>query len=125
MPPQQSATQPPAAPIVLSPQSAIAGETLSKSQMASRLDLARRLRQRGKVVEARVTLQTVVRSFPAAALHELARTYDPYYLGQLPKIDDGSEPRTAAALYQDAISHGASAAGNDLDRLRASYPALR
>lgn len=100
-------------------------ETLTKAQLAARLEHARRLLQRGKVIEARTTLQTVVPSIPDAALHELARTYDPYYLGQLPAIDDGSEPRTAASLYQDAINHGASAAGNDLDRLRASYPALR
>lgn len=107
------------------PEPAAPIETLSKAQLAARLDHARRLLQRGKVIEARVTLQSVARSVPAAALHELARTYDPYYLGQLPSIDDGSEPRTAASLYQDAINHGASAAGNDLDRLRASYPALR
>lgn len=107
------------------PEPAAPIETLSKAQLAARLDHARRLLQRGKVIEARATLQSVARSVPAAALHELARTYDPYYLGQLPSIDDGSEPRTAASLYQDAINHGASAAGNDLDRLRASYPALR
>lgn len=113
-------------PIVLSPQgNSSSNETLSKSQVAARLDLARRLLQRGKVVEARIALQTIARNFPAAGLHELARTYDPYYLGQLPRIDDGSEPRTAASLYQDAINHGATSAGNDLDRLRASYPSLR
>lgn len=107
------------------PEPAAPIENLSKAQLSARLDHARRLLQRGKVIEARAALQSVARSVPAAALHELARTYDPYYLGQLPSIDDGSEPRTAASLYQDAISHGVSAAGNDLDRLRASYPALR
>lgn len=112
-------------PVVLTPQGATPGQAISRSQMAARLDLARRLLQRGKVVEARMALQPIVRAFPATGLHELARTYDPFYLSQLPRIDDGSEPRKAASLYEDAINHGATAAGNDLDRLRASYPSLR
>ena len=123
--PRPDQAAPPSAPIVLSPKGPSLGETLSRSQLPARIDLARQLLQRGKVIEARIALQPVVRTFPAAGLHELARTYDPYYLGQIPRIDDGSEPRTAASLYEDAINHGATTAGNDLDRLRASYPALR
>lgn len=111
--------------IVLVPRGPSAGEIIPKVQVAARLDLARRLLQRGKVIEARLMLQSIASSSPAAALHELGRSYDPYYIGQLPAIDDGSEPRRAAALYQNAISHGSADAGNDLDRLRASYPGLR
>lgn len=70
-------------------------------------------------------LQSIVEAHPSVVLHELGRTYDPYYLGQLPQIDDGSEPRRAATFYQEAIGHGATAAGSDLDRLRSIYPGLR
>lgn len=112
-------------PVVLPPRGAAPKERLSPAQVAARLEQARRLLQRGKVIEARATLHSVSEHQPASALHELGRTYDPYYLGQLPSIDDGSEPRTAATLYQGAISHGAVSAGNDLDRLRASHPGMR
>lgn len=91
----------------------------------ARLEHARRLLERGKVIEARMTIQSILNTAPAAALHELGRTYDPYYLSQLPRIDDGSEPRRAATLYQQAIAHGASAAVHDLDRIRAGHPGLR
>ncbi len=90
-----------------------------------RLEQARRLIARGRVIEARVLLQSIMGVTPAAALHELGRSYDPFYLGQLPSIDEGSEPRRAAELYQQAIIHGASGAGPDLDRLRAGNPSLR
>ena len=74
---------------------------------------------------ARTQFESAIEMAPGPALIELARSYDPYYLGQLATIDDGSEPRRAAALYQDAILHGAVAAGTDLDRLRAVLPPAR
>lgn len=83
-----------------------------------RLDQARRLLSTGKVIEARMVLQLLLPLAPGPALHALGRTYDPYYLGQLNQIDDGSEPRRALSLYQEAITHGVSGAGSDLDRLK-------
>ena len=80
---------------------------------------------RGKVLEARRVLESLLPIAPAAALHELGRSYDPHYLGQLDKIDSGSEPKTAAALYHEAIISGSVMAGSDLDRLRASHPSTR
>jgi hypothetical protein len=99
---------------------------LGQSALGSaRIEEARRLLTRGRVLDARKLLESAITATPGIALHELARTYDPYYLGQLPSIDDGSEPRRAAALYQDAILNGADAAGADLDRLRASLPHIQ
>lgn len=89
------------------------------------IEIARQLLAKGKVLEARTHLQAAARVSPALALLELARTYDPFYLGMLPTIDDGSEPRRAAALYQEAIVHGSPTAGTDLDRLRQMHPGLR
>jgi hypothetical protein len=88
---------------------------------AARVEEARRLLARGKVAEARSLLESAIDVAPAVALLELARTYDPYYLGMLSSIDEGSEPYRAAALYQDAILSGSPAAGTDLDRLRARH----
>lgn len=77
------------------------------------------------MIEARRTLQTLVTSAPSVVLHELARTYDPHYLAQLSSIDDGSELKRAAELYQEAISYGATEAVGDLDRLRSTNPNFR
>ena len=119
-PPQQSGGGIVSAPRTMAPsgssQSAIG---------AARIEEARRLLARGKVIDARAILQAAIATAPAEALHELAKTYDPFYLGQLPSIDDGSEPRRAAVLYHDAILHGSTRAGADLDRLRAMLPAPR
>lgn len=93
--------------------------------IGTRLDQARRLLSLGKVIEARMVLQLLLPLTPGPALHVLGRTYDPFYLGQLPRIDDGSEPRRAVSLYEEAISHGMSSAGADLDRLRSSPVGVR
>ena len=92
---------------------------------AARVEEARRLLKRGKVTEARALLESAIPAAPGAALLELGRTYDPYYLGMMASIDEASEPRRAAALYQEALLHGADAAGADLDRLRAGHGAGR
>ncbi len=97
----------------------------SAETIGVRLDQARRLLGLGKVIEARMVLQLLLPLAPGPALHVLGRTYDPYYLGQLPRIDDGSEPRRAISLYEEALSHGVSSAGGDLDRLRASAVGAR
>ncbi len=86
---------------------------------------ARKLLERGRIIEARAALESAISLLPSAALHELGRTFDPYYLGLLPSIDEGSEPRRAAALYQEAIVYGSPTAGIDLNRLKASHPSLR
>ncbi len=92
---------------------------------AARVEEGRRLLAQGRVLAARSQFESAVEIAPGPALLELGRSYDPYYLGQLTSIDDGSEPRRAAALYQDAILHGAVAAGTDLDRVRAVLPPAR
>ncbi len=86
---------------------------------------ARKLLERGRIIEARAALESAISFVPSVALHELGRTYDPYYLGLLPSIDEGSEPRRAATFYQEAIVYGSPTAGIDLNRLKASHQALR
>ena len=76
-------------------------------------------------MEARAALESASRQVPSIAFHELGRTFDPYYLGLLPRIDQGSDPRKAAALYNEAILHGSPIAGIDLNRLKSSHQALR
>jgi hypothetical protein len=60
-----------------------------------------------------------------AVLHELGRTYDPYYIGLLPRLNRGSEPLRAAAFYREAILQGARGADADLHRLQATHHSLR
>lgn len=102
-----------------------AGVTPLPAMGGSKLEEAHRLMGRGKVLEARRVLESLLPIAPAAALHELGRSYDPHYLSQLDTIDSGSEPKTAAALYHEAIISGSVLAGSDLDRLRASQPNTR
>ncbi len=92
---------------------------------ASRLEEARRLFADGKVVAARKMLESAMGMLPSVVLHELGRTYDPFYLGQLERIDGGSEPNRAAAFYREAVMHGSADAGADLDRLRLWHQGAR
>jgi hypothetical protein len=81
--------------------------------------------QRGQIAAARRLLEALLDTGSPAAWHELARTYDPHYIGFLSRIDRGSDAQRAAALYREAILLGAEAAGPDLERLRATHPHLR
>jgi hypothetical protein len=62
---------------------------------------------------------------PAEVLHQLGRTYDPYYIGMIPRLNRGSDPQRAAAFYREAILQGARGADSDLHRLRATHHSLR
>lgn len=86
---------------------------------------ARKLFQRGRVAEARALLESMLDTAPPAVLHELGRTYDPYYVGMLPRMNRGSEPQRAAAFYREAILQGARGADTDLDRLRTTHHSVR
>ncbi len=122
----QPAPQPfPGTPFISGPEARTRSAVAQSALGAARVEEARRLLNRGKVTDARALLETAIGVVPAIAFLELGRTYDPYYLGMLVSIDDGSEPRRAAALYQEAILHGSETAGADLDRLRAGHSSGR
>lgn len=81
--------------------------------------------QRGQIGEARRLLEPLLDTMPVIAFHEMGRTYDPHYVGLLPRIDRGSDAQRAAAFYREAILQGARGAAADLERLRATHPNIR
>jgi hypothetical protein len=53
-----------------------------------------------------------------AVLPELARTYDPHYLAQLPRADVAPNPGMALAIYLRAASAGSPGVTADLTRIQ-------
>jgi hypothetical protein len=100
------------------------GQTADASAVAeysadSILQRARNLFYRGQVLRAREVFLVLMSRARVAALLELARTYDPYYLKLATNPDDGADISRAQALYEDAKRLGAPEAAFDLERLKA------
>ena len=85
---------------------------------------ARQLFFAGQVVRAREILQTLLPGANGEAVLELARTFDPHYLGLTSGRDATANVTRARDLYQEATSKGAGAAAGDLKRLLDSFPIL-
>ena len=82
------------------------------------IDQGRVLFHAGEVLRARQIFSSALTGRLPDVLHELARTYDPHYLQQLPKSDAKPNPSMARAIYQHAVMVGSAEAGADLARLR-------
>ena len=94
------------------------------SQAAEKIDQGRDFFRRGQVLKARETFLVAVGEAPGEVLLELARTFDPYYLGRLSGSDAQSDPQRALSLYEEAAKHSVAISQADIDRLKRSFPAL-
>lgn len=77
----------------------------------------------GEVLAARERYVAALSAPLPEVLLELARTYDPNYLGRLPRTDAEADIERARALYEQAATLGSKAAEADLARLPGSAPA--
>lgn len=85
------------------------------------VEQGRALFRAGQIVKAREKfMAALVELAPGRVpqvLPDLARTYDPYYLQQVPKADVKPNPAMALAIYQRASLSGSSAWEADIQRL--------
>ncbi len=79
----------------------------------------------GRVLQAREHLLANISLAPSEILHELGKTFDPFYLTKLPTSDVIASPKQAVSLYREALKYGANGASQDLERLLKSRPNLR
>jgi len=81
------------------------------------LDEGRKLFASGSVVDARKRFISAMTGPIPEALLSLARSFDTFYLSQLPSSDGAPDMKRAQTLYERAIERGATEAQADLDRL--------
>ena len=83
------------------------------------LEEGRKLFKAGSVVDARRRFIAAMNGPIPEALLALARSFDTFYLSQLPSSDGAPDMKRAQTLYERAIERGASEAQGDLERLQA------
>ena len=83
----------------------------------------------GEVLRARGRLQSAlgasINQPNPELLYELARTYDPNYVGKLQKADARGNADIALTFYERAATLGSAAAKTDLEQLRKLPPENR
>ncbi len=82
------------------------------------LEDGKRLFSEGKVLEARKRFVEALNGPIPEALLALARSFDTYYLSQLPRSDATPDMQRALTLNARANERGAADAAADLDRVR-------
>lgn len=107
----------PAAPAA--PPAPRTAETADPALATRLLDEGRALFSAGRVIDARKRYIGALDGPVPEALLALARSYDPHYLGQVPKPDGTADVERARTLYQRALDRGAKDAAADLARLDA------
>lgn len=135
--PAPKSTEPPASPRIVNPpakaveppiREAAAGTAVgpgnglpaingSGSLTARIMDQARQRIAAGDVIRAREWLLSALNGARPEVLHELARTFDPNFLGRIAQPNAVAEPARARALYEEAIRLGAKGAAEDLNGL--------
>ena len=81
------------------------------------LEEGRKLFSSGSVVDARKRFISAMTGPIPEALLALARSFDTFYLSQLPSSDGAADMKRAQTLYERAVERGSAEAQADLERL--------
>lgn len=135
--PEPKASEPPASPRIVNPPAKAAEPPIREAaagtaagpgtglpaingsgSLTSRImEQARQRIAAGDVIRAREWLLSALNGARPEVLHELARTFDPNFLGRITQPNAVAEPVRARALYEEAIRLGAKGATDDLNSL--------
>lgn len=125
--PPPAVSQPTAAPAVTPPPAVPARPPEAGDSLATerQLEEGRKLFALGKVIDARKRFIAAMNGPIPEALLALARSFDTFYLSQLPSSDGAPDMSRALTLYERAQERGSTEAAADIERVKAIFAAQK